>query len=118
MLRLSYRSGSRSRNVSLPNWLVGLMAAGGAAVGIAVFLLVSTLALLLLPIVLVVGGISAFLMRRRIEAMLKNGGFQMPPGQSDPAAAEMARRRAQHRVRPDAEDADYRVVEEPPRKSP
>lgn len=116
MFRLSYRSRSTNRNVSLPNWAIGLMAAGSAAVGIAVFLLISTLAVLLLPIVLVVGGVTAFIMRKRIERLVKTGGFPMPGAQPDDAAVQAARRRAERRVKPDIEDADYRVVDDPGRK--
>jgi hypothetical protein len=110
MLRLGYKTRSRQKMVSMPNWAFGLMAAGSAALGVALFIVVSTLALLLLPIFLIAGGVTAFVMRKRIEKLLKQGGFSV--GQPQPARA-----RGQSRPnRPDIEDADYRVVEEPPRK--
>jgi uncharacterized protein YneF (UPF0154 family) len=111
MLRLSYRGKSRQKTMTMPNWAFGLMAAGSAALGIALFLVVSTLAVLLLPIVLIVGGVTAFIMRKRIEKLLRQGGF--PVG-------EEQMRRAQRKPRApkaDIEDADYRVVDEPPRKT-
>ncbi len=123
MLRLSYKGKSRQKSITMPNWAFGLMAAGSAALGVAIFLLISTLAILLLPLLLVAGGVTAFVMRKRIERMLRMGGFpasgagrERPDFGPEDAAVRMSRRRAQQRVKPDIEDADYRVVEEPPRK--
>jgi hypothetical protein len=132
MLRLSYKGKSRQKTIALPGWAAGLMAAGVAGLGIALFLLVSTIALLLLPFLLVAGGVTAFIMRKRIEKMIKSGAFpaggfpsqgfppQGFPGEASiderEAAARAAKRRAEQRVRGDIEDADYRVVDEPPRK--
>lgn len=115
MLRLSYRGRSNRKTVTMPNWMFGLVAAGSAAVGIAIFLLISTLAILLLPFVLIAGGITAFVLRKRIERLLRAGGF--PAGGSD-SAGEEPRRRAGRQARPDIEDAEYRVVREPSRKDP
>jgi hypothetical protein len=93
----------------MPNWAFGLMAAGSAALGIAMFLVISTLAVLLLPVVLVAGGVTAFVMRKRIERLLSGAGLSAPqPGQ--------ARRRAPRKPPgPDIEDAEYRVIDEPAR---
>lgn len=98
----------------MPGWAFGLMAAGSAALGIALFLVVSTIALLLLPVVLVAGGVGAFLLRRKIERMLKGAG--LAPEQGLRAAP---RRRAAPRKAPrdEIEDADYRVVEDPAGKA-
>ncbi len=111
MLRLSYRGKGRARSVGLPNWAVGLVAAGGAAVGIAIFLVVSTLALLLLPIVLIAGGVAAYMMRRRIESLLRAGGFS--PETMARASRPKARRSD---PRADIEDAEFRVVDTPREK--
>ncbi len=107
MLRLSYRAKSRQKTVTLPNWAVGLMAAGSAALGIALFLVVSTLAVLLLPLVLIAGAVTAFIMRKRIEKLLKAAGI------AQPAAGQPRRRPAKSRERDEIEDVEYRVVEEP-----
>lgn len=93
----------------MPNWAFALMAAGSAALGIALFLVVSTIAVLLLPLVLVGGGIAAYVMRKRIEKLLKNAGFQTPPQTS-------ARKRTPRKpATGEIEDVEYRVVSEPPK---
>lgn len=93
----------------MPNWAFALMAAGSAALGIALFLVVSTIAVLLLPIVLVGGGIAAYVMRKRIEKMLKTAGFQTAPGPT-------TRKRTTRKPAADEiEDVEYRVVSEPGR---
>jgi hypothetical protein len=109
MLRLSFRGKSRQKSVSMPNWAFALMAAGSAALGIALFLVVSTIAVLLLPIVLIGGAIAAYVMRKRIEKMLKTAGFQTAPG---PAPRKRAARKP---AAAEIEDVEYRVVSEPPR---
>jgi hypothetical protein len=107
MLRLSFRGKSRQKSVSMPNWAFALMAAGSAALGIALFLVVSTIAVLLLPLVLMGGAIAAFVMRKRIEKMLKTAGFETATG---PAPRK---RKPRKPATPDIEDAEYRVVNDP-----
>ncbi len=108
MQRLGYRGRTSRKTVTLPNWAFGLVAAGSAALGIALFLVISTLAVLLLPIVLIAGGVAAFVLRKRIERLLAGAGFAPPqraPHRKRPAAA----------ARDEIEDVEYRVVSEPPR---
>lgn len=95
----------------MPNWAFALMAAGSAALGIALFLVVSTIAVLLLPIVLIGGGVVAFMMRKRIEKLLKTAGFQAAPAPT--ARKRTARKPAINEI----DDVEYRVVSEP-HKSP
>jgi hypothetical protein len=121
MLRLSDRGKSRAKTITLPNWAFGLMAAGSAALGIAIFLVISTLAVLLLPLVLIAGGVTAFMMRKRIERMLARGGFGQTGARPedlsrDDMAGPRPRRRAAKATRPDIEDAEYRVVPESTRE--
>lgn len=85
------------------------MAAGSAALGIALFLVVSTIAVLLLPLVLVGGSIAAYVMRKRIEKMLKTAGFEATQA---PTQRKKATRK---QAAPEIEDVEYRVVSEPPR---
>jgi hypothetical protein len=115
MLRLSYRGKSRGKTITLPNWAFGLMAAGSAALGIAIFLVISTIAVLLLPLVLIAGGVTAFLMRKRIERMLARAGAMggMMGGGSPGMGPQKPRRRTAKAARPDIEDAEYRVVNDP-----
>jgi hypothetical protein len=110
MLRLSYRAKSRQKTVTLPSWAFGLVAAGSAALGIALFLVVSTLAVLLLPLVLIAGAVTAFIMRKRIDKLLKTAGI------GQPSASQPRRRAAQAGARDEIEDVEYRIVEEPVRK--
>ncbi|MGL4441592.1 MAG: hypothetical protein ACRCUE_20260 [Bosea sp. (in: a-proteobacteria)] len=94
----------------MPNWAFALMAAGSAALGIALFLVVSTIAVLLLPLVLVAGAITAYVMRKRIEKLLKSAGFQAAP-------APTQRKRASRKSPADEiEDVEYRVVDDPRQK--
>ena len=90
------------------------MAAGSAALGIALFLVVSTIAILLLPFVLVAGGVGAFLMRRKIERILKGAGLASDQGlRAAPRRRAAPGRTARHEI----EDAEYRVVEDPAGKA-
>lgn len=98
----------------MPNWAFGLMAAGSAALGIAIFLVISAIAVVLLPLVLIAGGVTAFVMRKRIERLLRGGGF---PLAGETRAARL-RRAARRRHEPEIEDAEYRVVDEPSRRQP
>jgi hypothetical protein len=110
MLRLSYRGKSRQKTVTMPNWAFGLVAAGSAALGVALFLAISAIAVLLLPIVLVAGGITAFVMRKRIEGLLRRAGL------AQPQPATTRKRTARKPQRDEIEDVEYRVVDEPPRR--
>lgn len=110
MLRLSYRGKSRQKTVTMPNWAFGLVAAGSAALGVALFLAISAIAVLLLPIVLVAGGITAFVMRKRIEGLLRRAGM------AQPQPASPRKRTARKPQRDEIEDVEYRVVDEPPRR--
>jgi hypothetical protein len=91
----------------MPNWAFGLMAAGSAALGIALFLVVSTIAVLLLPVVLIGGGIAAYVLRKRIEKMLRSAGFEAAP---PPAQRKRTARKA---TAGEIDDVEYRVVSEP-----
>jgi hypothetical protein len=109
MLRLSYRGRSRAKTVSMPGWAFGLMAAGSAALGIALFLVVSTIAVLLLPVVLIIGGVSAFVLRKRIEKLMRDAGIGTPQKTS------RTRKTSQKHPATEIEDVEYRVVQEPSR---
>lgn len=99
----------------MPNWAFGLVAIGSAALGVALFLAISAIAVLLLPIVLVAGGITAFVMRKRIEALLRRAGMSQP----QPASTRKSTARKSTARKPqldEIEDVEYRVVDEPPRR--
>ena len=99
----------------MPNWAFGLVAIGSAALGVALFLAISAIAVLLLPIVLVAGGITAFVMRKRIETLLRRAGMSQP----QPASTRKSTARKSTARKPqldEIEDVEYRVVDEPPRR--
>lgn len=82
---------------ALPRWAVWLATAASFVVGIALFLLAASLALILLPIALIAGAIAVWRIRKRMKA----AGFGEPPF--------TAQRPPDKRV--DVIDAEYRVIE-------
>lgn len=95
-------AGQRSR---MPRWASWLTMAASLVIGVTLFLLAASLALILIPIVLAVGAVAAW----RLKSRLKAAGF----GQPDPFA-----RTRPGEARVDVIDAEYRVIEpgEPPRR--
>jgi hypothetical protein len=88
-----------------PQWQTWLAMAASLIVGVTLFILAASLALILIPLVLIGGAIAAW----RIRSRLKAAGFGPP----DPFAGQ---RRADPRV--DVIDVEYRVIDqnEPPRR--
>ena len=81
----------------MPRWAVWLATAASLAVGITLFLLAASLALILLPVVMVAGAIALWRLRRRMRA----AGFD-PATFGRPPPVE---------PRGDIVDAEYRVIE-------
>jgi hypothetical protein len=90
---------------AMPRWAVWLTMAASVVVGITLFLLAASLALILIPLVMIGGAVAAWRLRSRLKA----AGF----GQSGPFAQ---RPRAGPSV--DVIDVEYRVIDqnEPPRR--
>lgn len=88
-----------------PAWVTWLAMAASVVVGVTLFLLAASLALILIPVVMIVGAIAAW----RIRSRLKAAGF----GQPNPFGQQQ---RQAERV--DVIDAEYRVIDpgEPPRR--
>lgn len=86
-------------------WVTWLAMAASVVVGVALFLLAASLALILIPVVMIVGAIAAW----RIRSRLKAAGF----GQPNPFGQQQ---RPAERV--DVIEAEYRVIDsgEPPRR--
>lgn len=105
MIRVNlHRLGSRT--AGMPRWAAWLTMAASFVVGVTLFLLAASLALILIPVVLIAGAIAMW----RLKAKLKAAGFP------DAAAPfQQAGRPAGH---VDVIDAEYRIIEadEPPRR--
>jgi hypothetical protein len=104
MIRVNlHRLGSRT--AGMPRWAAWLTMAASVVVGVTLFLLAASLALILIPVVLVAGAIAMW----RLKARLKAAGFgDVPPFRQPERPAE----------RVDVIDAEYRIIEndEAPRR--
>lgn len=94
-----------TRGAGTPRWAAWLAMAASLVVGVTLFLLAASLALILIPVIMVAGAIAMW----RLKSRLKAAGF----GQQSPFAR-------QERQPGQAEiiDAEYRIIEqgEPPRR--
>ncbi len=89
---------------SMPRWASWLTMAASVVVGIALFVLAASLALILIPIVLAVGAFFAWRLRSKLKAA---GLYSRGPFPAQPQRDE----------RRDVVDAEYRIVEpEDPRR--
>jgi membrane protein implicated in regulation of membrane protease activity len=88
-----------------PAWAAWLAMAASVVIGVTLFLLAASLALILIPVVMIVGAVAAWRIRRRLKA----AGF----GQPNPFGQQQ--RQAEH---VDVIDAEYRVIDpgEQPRR--
>ena len=103
MIRLNmYRINGQAAR--MPRWAAWLTMAVSVVVGVTLFLLAASLALILIPIVLVAGAIFMWRLKRK----LKQAGFQ--PGKPFPDASAADPR--------EIVDVEYRIIEqsEPPRR--
>jgi len=98
MIRIDLNNAANARLTRLPRWASWLVMAGAFAVGVLIFLVAASLALVLIPLVLAGGAFAAWQMRRRMRAAGIDpqnpfGRQQPPPGQGEIV------------------DAEYRVIE-------
>lgn len=105
MIRVNLHQRLGGAAAGRPAWVTWLAMAASVVVGVTLFLLAASLALILIPVVMIVGAIAAW----RIRSRLKAAGF----GQPNPFADQP---RQPGRV--DVIDAEYRVIDpgEPPRR--
>jgi hypothetical protein len=92
--------GQRMRTVRVPKWAAILILAASALVGVLFMVLAAGLALIALPVILVAGGVAAWLSRRRGTAQ------RMYPS---PGSAYSGRQR---RGGDDVIDGDYVVIDD------
>lgn len=97
MIRIDLNNAASARLVRLPRWASWLVMAGAFVVGVLLFLVAASLALILVPVVIAGGAIAAWQLRRRLRA----AGIdpQSPFGRQQPEAA-----------RGEIVDAEYRVI--------
>ena len=106
MIRVNLHEQLNGRAARMPRWAAWLAMAASFAIGITLFLVAASLALILIPVVAVAGAIAVW----RLKAKLKAAGFDR---RADPFGGQP---RGQERI--EIIDAEYRIVEpgEPPRR--
>ena len=105
MIRVNLYRQLGGRTAAMPRWAAWLAMAASVVVGLALFLLAASLALVLIPVVLIAGAIAAW----RLRSQLKAAGI-------DPRAP--FGRRPQGPGEVEIIDAEYRIIDsqEPPRR--
>ena len=98
MVRLNLNPQFGARMAGMPRWAAWLTMAGSLVVGLTLFLLAASLALILIPVVMIVGAVAAW----RLRSKMKAAGF----GEGNPF--ERANVRPE---RIDVIDVEYRVIE-------
>ena len=98
MIRIDLNNAASARLVRLPRWASWLVMAGAFVIGVLLFLVAASLALVLVPVVIAGGAFAAWQMRRRMRAA---GIDPQNPFQ----------RRPQDAPRGEIVDAEYRVIE-------
>lgn len=106
MIRANLFEQFSRRQAGMPRWAAWLAMAASFAIGITLFLVAASLALILIPVVALAGAITVW----RLKAKLKAAGFDRRAG---PFAGQA---RSQERI--EIIDAEYRIIEpgEPPRR--
>ncbi len=98
MIRIDLNNAASARLVRLPRWASYLVMAGAFVVGVLLFLVAASLALILVPVVIAGGAIAAWQIRRRMRAAGLDPQNPFGRQQHDPARGEIV-------------DAEYRVIE-------
>ena len=98
MIRVNLYEQLNGRTRAMPRWQAWLAMAASLTVGVALFVLAASLALILIPVVLVAGAIAVW----RLKAKLKAAGI-------DPANPFASQPRQPDRV--EVIDAEYRIIE-------
>lgn len=98
MIRVNLYDQLNGRSRAMPRWAAWLAMAASFVVGITLFLVAASLALILIPIVAIAGAIAVW----RLKAKLKAAGFD----RGGPFAG-----RPQPAERIEVIDAEYRIIE-------
>lgn len=102
MIRLNFQQGLNGPARPVPVWAAWLGAVASIAVGIVLFLLAASLALIVIPLAALAGAIALWRFKSRLKAELK----ARAANPDDPFA-----QRAQQSGRIEIIDAEYRIVE-------
>lgn len=98
MIRIDLNNAASARLVRLPRWASWLVMAGAFAVGVLLFLVAASLALILVPVVIAGGALAAWQLRRRMRAAGIDPQNPFPRRPQDPPRGEIV-------------DVEYRVIE-------
>lgn len=98
MIRIDLNSRLNQSTARLPRWASYLIMAGAFALGVLLFLVAASLALVLIPVVLIGGAVAAWQMRRRMRAAGIDPQNPFERRQPETARGEIV-------------DAEYRVIE-------
>ena len=98
MIRVNLYEQLNGRTRAMPRWAAWLAMAASFVVGITLFLVAASLALILIPVVAIAGAIAVW----RLKAKMKAAGFD----RADPFAGA-----PQRPERVEVIDAEYRIIE-------
>ncbi|KPF71658.1 hypothetical protein IP69_05715 [Bosea sp. AAP35] len=98
MVRVNFQEQLNGRAARMPRWAAWLAMAASLAVGVVLFLVAASLALILIPVVAIVGTIAVW----RLRARMKAAGFGQP-GPFPPQGRQGGR--------DEIIDAEYRIIE-------
>ncbi len=109
MIRLNFQPGLNGPARPVPVWAAWLGAAASIAIGIVLFLVAASLALIVIPLAAIAGAIALWRFKARLKAELK----ARAANPEDPFA-----RQRQQGSHIEVIDAEYRIIEpdEPPRR--
>lgn len=103
MIRIDLNSRLNGKTARLPRWASYLVMTGVFALGVLLFLVAASLALVLIPIALIGGAIAAWQIRRKMRAAGIDPQNPFGAGQPRPSGVETI-------------DAEYRVIDTPERR--
>ncbi|KRE00139.1 hypothetical protein ASE63_08580 [Bosea sp. Root381] len=105
MIRVNLYEQLGGRTARMPRWAAWLAMAASLVVGIVLFLVAASLALILIPVVAIAGAIAIWRLRRRMKAAGIDPSAPFPQQRRQPGHGEIV-------------DAEYRIIDqgEPPRR--
>lgn len=98
MIRIDLNNAASARLGRLPRWASWLVMAGAFVVGVLIFLVAASLALILVPLVIAGAAFATWQLRRRMRAAGIDPQNPFERGQPETARGEIV-------------DAEYRVIE-------
>ncbi|HEV7261116.1 MAG TPA: hypothetical protein VGN82_25275 [Bosea sp. (in: a-proteobacteria)] len=105
MIRVNLYEQLGGRTAQMPRWAAWLAMAASLAVGIVLFLIAASLALILIPVVAVAGAIAVWRLRSKMKAAGIDPSAPFPQQRGQAGHVEII-------------DAEYRIIDqgEPPRR--